>query len=397
MELSKKCQSIKGSVTLAIDAKAKAMKAEGADVVSFGAGEPDFQTPKYILDAAVKAILDGQTKYTAAAGIPMLRKAVAEFTAKKLSIPCEAENVVISTGAKQALFNALQAICNPGDEVIVFAPFWVSYPELIKMADATPVIVKTNEENNFSIDFEAFEKAITKNTKAIILNTPSNPSGVVLTKNEVVRVAEIAKKYDLFIVSDEIYDCLVYDEAEHFSVMQIDEDMRERTILINGMSKAYAMTGWRMGYSVSNKQIAKIIASYQSHATGNPNTVTQYATLAALEHENDEFAGMYAEFDARRKFMVETVNNTKNISAQMPKGAFYVMVCIKEVLGKSYNGKKITNSMDFAEILLDETMTAVVPGGPFGADNYIRLSYATSMETIKKGLDRIKTFVEGVK
>ena len=396
MRLSKKCQKIQGSVTLAIDAKAKAMRAQGLDVVSFGAGEPDFQTPEYISKAAIKAIEEGQTKYTAAAGIPQLREAVSALVAKKMGYACQAENIVINTGAKQSLLNALQVICDEGDEVIILTPFWVSYPEMVKMVGATPVFVKTVEENNFAIDFEVFENAITDKTKAIILNSPSNPSGVVLSEAEIRKIAELVKKYDLMVVSDEIYDCLLYDGAKHFSITQVDEEMRERTILINGMSKAYAMTGWRMGYTVSDAKIAKLMAAWQSHATGNPNTITQYATLAAVSQDNEEFDSMLKEFDARRKFMVEKVNSTKNISAQTPKGAFYVMVCIKDVIGKSYNGKAINSSMDFAQILLDETMTAVVPGGPFGADNYIRLSYATSMENIQKGLDRIKSFVEGV-
>ncbi len=396
MRLSEKCQKIQGSVTLQIDAKAKQMKAEGKDVVSFGAGEPDFQTPQYIIDAAVKALTEGKTKYTAAAGIPELRKAVCGLTKRNLGIDCEFDQVVISTGAKQALFNALQAIVNEGDEVIIFAPYWVSYPELVKMAGGVPVFVNTIEEKGFAIDFDALNSAITDKTCAIILNTPSNPSGAVLAEDDIRKIAEITKKHDLMVVSDEIYDCLLYDGAKHFSVMQIDEDMRERTILINGMSKAYAMTGWRMGYSVSNKKIAKMIASYQSHATGNPNTITQYATLAAIENENPDYEKMLNEFDKRRKFMVKAVNEINGLSAQTPKGAFYVMVCIKDILGKSYNGKKINGSMDFAEILLDETMTAVVPGGPFGLDHYIRLSYATSMEIIEKGLARIKAFAEGV-
>ncbi len=395
MNLSEKCQRVQGSVTLQIDAKAKQMKAEGKDVVSFGAGEPDFQTPQYIIDAAIKALQEGKTKYTAAAGIPELRKAVCGLTKKNLGIDCEFDQVVISTGAKQALFNALQAVCNPGDEVIIFAPYWVSYPELVKMADGVPVFVKTQEEKGFAIDFDALNNALTDKTKAIILNTPSNPSGAVLSEEDVRRIASICKERDLMVISDEIYDCLLYDGAKHFSVMQIDEDMRDRTILINGMSKAYAMTGWRMGYSVSNKKLAKMMASYQSHATGNPNTITQYATLAALEQDNPDYEKMLKEFDERRKYMVKAVNEINGLSAQTPKGAFYVMVCIKDVIGKSYNGRKINGSMDFAEILLDETMTAVVPGGPFGLDNYIRLSYATSMEIIKKGLSRIKDFAEG--
>lgn len=397
MQLSRKCSKVQGSVTLAIDAKAKAMKANGENVISFGAGEPDFQTPEYIVDSAIEALKSGKTKYTAASGMPELKQAIAEMTSKKLSIPCTSANIVVSTGAKQALFNALQVICNPGDEVIIFAPYWVSYPELVKMADATPVFVDTVEEKGYAIDFDKLVSVINEKTKAILLNTPSNPSGAVLSEEDVRKVAEIAEKYDLMIISDEIYDCLVYDGAEHFSPMQISESVRNRTVLVNGMSKAYAMTGWRMGYSVCDAEIAKIMANYQSHATGNPNTVTQYATLTAVTKENNEFAHMYSEFDRRRKMTVELVNGIDGISARMPKGAFYVMVCIKELFGKKHGEKIINGSMDFAEELLDSKKTAVVPGGPFGAEGYIRLSYATSEESIREGIRRIAEFVSEVK
>lgn len=397
MKLSEKCSKIQGSVTLAIDAKAKAMRAQGENVISFGAGEPDFQTPDYIVQAAIDALKEGRTKYTAASGLPELKQAVANLTKKNLGIPCTAANVVISTGAKQALFNSLQVICNPGDEVIIFAPYWVSYPELVKMADAVPVFVQMSEEKGYAVDFDTLKKAINKNTKAILINTPSNPSGAVLSEKDIREIAQIAEEHDLMLISDEIYDCLVYDGEKHFSPMQISDEIRERTILINGMSKAYSMTGWRMGYSVSNEKTAKMIGSLQSHATGNPNTIAQYATLAAVTRENPEFDKMYREFDRRRKFMVETINNTPGISARMPKGAFYVMLCIKDLLGKSHEGKVINNSMDFAESLLESKKTAVVPGGPFGAEGYIRLSYATSMKSIAEGLKRIAEFVKEVK
>lgn len=395
MQLSKRCEKIQGSVTLAIDAKAKAMRAEGKDVVSFGAGEPDFATPAYIVEAAINALREGQTKYTAAAGMPQLRQAICGLTKKNIGVEYTPGQVVVSNGAKQALFNALQAICNPGDEVLLFAPYWVSYPELIKMADAVPVFVPTVEEKGFAIDFAALRQAVTEKTKAILLNSPSNPSGAVLSEEEVRAIANLAAEKDLMIISDEIYDALVYDGAKHFSPAMIPE-VRERVILVNGMSKAYAMTGWRMGYSISSEAIAKIIASYQSHATGNPNTVAQYSTLAAITNDNPEFSAMLAEFDRRRKYMVEAVNQIPGLHAQMPHGAFYVMVCIKEIIGKHYNGQPITGSMDFAQLLLDAQMTAVVPGMPFGADGYIRLSYATSMETIQKGLQRICEFVKGL-
>lgn len=396
MRISKKCQAVQGSVTLAIDAKAKQMKAENKDVVSFGAGEPDFQTPQYIIDAAVKALNEGKTKYTAAAGLPELRKTICEYTKRNIGTEYEFDQVVVSNGAKQAIFNALQAILNPGDEVIIFSPFWVSYPEMVKMADGVPVFVETIREQGFKIDFEALNKAVNEKTAAIILNTPSNPTGAVIHENDIRKIAQIAKQHDLMVISDEIYDSLLYDGEKHFSITQIDEEMKERTILINGMSKTFAMTGWRIGYSISSKQIAKMIGNYQSHATSNPNTIAQYATIAALENENTDFEMMINEFDRRRKYMVETVNNIDGLSVQTPKGAFYAMVSIKNIIGKKFNGRVINGSMDFAEILLEETMTAVVPGNAFGIDDHIRLSYATSMENIEKGLGRIKKFAEGL-
>ncbi len=397
MKLSKKNTQIQSSVTLAIDAKAKAMREQGLDVIGFGAGEPDFQTPKYILDAAIDAIKSGATKYTAAAGLPQLRQAVCDYTKKSLGIDITPDQVVISNGAKQALFNALEAVCNPGDEVIIFSPFWVSYPELVKMAGAVPVYVKNDESKGFKIDIDAFKAAITDKTKAIILNTPVNPTGCVVSEEDQRKIAEVCEKHDLVIIADEIYDKLVYDGEKHFSVTQISDEIRKRTILVNGMSKAFAMTGWRVGYSVSDPKIAKMIASFQSHATGNVNSIAQYATLAALKSENTEFDSMLNEFDRRRKYMVETINSIDGLSARVPKGAFYVMMCIKDILGKEYNGQKINNSMDFAQALLDARMTAVVPGAPFGAEGYIRLSYATSMENITKGLARIADFVKGLK
>ena len=267
---------------------------------------------------------------------------------------------------------------------------------MVKMADGVPVFVELIEKEGFKIDFEALKNAITDKTAAIILNTPSNPTGAVVPECDVREVAKIAKEHDLMIISDEIYDALLYDGEKHFSITQVDEDTKERTILINGMSKAFAMTGWRIGYSISNKQIAKMIANYQSHATSNPNTIAQYATLCAITNENTDFENMYQEFDKRRKYMVETINNIKGLSVHMPKGAFYAMVSIEGIIGKKYNGKVINGSMDFAEGLLESTLTAVVPGIAFGADKHIRLSYATSMENIEKGLNRIKDFAEGL-
>lgn len=397
MKLSEKNSKVQGSVTLAIDAKAKEMLAQGLDVVSFGAGEPDFNTPKYIVDSAIKALQEGKTKYTAASGMPQLKKAISDDVNKRLGIKTLPEQVVVSNGAKQALFNALEMICNPGDEVLIFSPYWVSYPELVCLAGATPVFVPTITQKGFAPDLDAFEKAITKNTKAVILNTPSNPSGAIIPREAVEFIAKKAVENDFYIISDEIYDALIYDGEKHFSPMQISKEVQDHTIYVNGMSKSYAMTGWRVGYSLCEASLAKKIGAYQSHATGNINSVAQNATITALTEENTEFASMYAEFVARRNYMVKTINACPKLSAQMPKGAFYVMVCIRDVLGKSFNGKKIASSMDFANILLEEKMVAIVPGGPFGLDDHIRLSYATSMANIEKGLKRICDFANEVK
>ena len=397
MKLSEKNSKVQGSVTLAIDSKAKEMLAEGKDVVSFGAGEPDFNTPKYIVDAAIKALCDGKTKYTAASGMPQLKKAISDDVNKRLNISTTPDQVVVSNGAKQALFNSLEMICNPGDEVLIFSPYWVSYPELVCLAGATPVFVPTITEQGFAPDLDAFEKAITKNTKAVILNTPSNPSGAIIPREAVEFIAKKAVENDFYIISDEIYDALIYDGEKHFSPMQISKEVQDHTIYVNGMSKSYAMTGWRVGYTLCEASLAKKMGAYQSHATGNINSVAQNATIIALTEENTEFEAMYNEFVSRRNYMVKTINECDVLSAQMPKGAFYVMVCIKDVLGKSVNGKKIASSMDFANILLEEKLVAVVPGGPFGLDDHIRLSYATSQANIEKGLERICAFAKEAK
>lgn len=397
MNLSRVNSAVHGSVTLAIDAKAKQMRAQGMDVVSFGAGEPDFNTPAYIVESAKAALDAGKTKYTAASGMPEAKSAIAVYVSKKLGVEVAADQVVVSNGAKQALFNSLQMICNPEDEVIIFSPYWVSYPELVSLTGAKPVFVKTITQDGFKPDLNAFRSAITKNTKAVILNTPSNPSGAIIEKDDIIAICEEAVKHDFFIISDEIYDSLIYDGNVHFSPMQISEDVRKRTIYINGMSKAFAMTGWRVGYSVCEASLAKLMGAYQSHATGNVNAVAQNATITALTTENAEFENMYNSFVFRRNEMVKMINADENLSCQTPKGAFYVMVCIEKVLGKKLDGKVIANSMDFAEALLENDLVAVVPGGPFGIEGYIRLSYATSMKNIEKGIARICEFCKKLK
>lgn len=387
--LSKKNGAITPSVTLAITAKAKKMKAEGIDIISFSAGEPDFKTPEHIRKVAIDVIEKGLTGYTASAGMPDLKQAICYKLKEENNLDYSPENIVVSSGAKHSLYNVLQAICNPGDEVIISVPYWVSYPEMVKMADAKPVLVETLEENGFKYTVENLEKAINDKTKAIILNTPNNPTGTVYTAEELKEIAEIAVKNDIFIISDEIYEKLIY-EGSHVSIASLGEDIKKLTIVINGMSKAYAMTGWRIGYLAAEKEIAKIITNVQSHATSNPNTIAQYASIEAIKGDQEPIEEMVKAFDERRKYMVERINQIDNLSCLMPKGAFYVMVNISKLIGKNIGGHQIDGSMDLAEYLLDTAKVAVIPGAGFGVDNYVRLSYATSLENIKAGLERIE-------
>lgn len=395
MQLSKKTLAIAPSLTLAIDAKAKSMKAEGLDVIGFGAGEPDFDTPQFIKDAAKEALDKGITKYTPASGTMELRKAIAKKLETKNGVHYEASQIVVSNGAKHSLFNAFAAILNPGDEVIVPVPFWVTYPELIQFNDGVPVYVESTEENGFIPTMEAIEKAITPKTKAIILNTPSNPSGAVYSESDIRKIAELAVKHRFFIVSDEIYEELIYDGHVAFSPAKISEEVKALTIVVNGFSKAYAMTGWRLGYTASTPEIAKAMGSLQSHATSNPNSMAQYAAVAALTDPSaqGEIDHMVAAFDVRRKDMVARINAIDGLSCRTPEGAFYVMMNIANLIGKSFNGKMINGSMDFCDHLLEDQKVALVPGIAFGADEFCRLSYATSDENIRNGLARVAAFV----
>lgn len=391
--LSNKARTISPSPTLAIDAKFKQMKANGEDVVGFGCGEPDFDTPQYIKDAAISAINNGMTKYTPAAGTLELRKAVAKKFKVENGLDYEPTDIVISNGAKHSLMNAFTAILNPGDEVIVPAPFWVSYPELIKLADGVPVIVNTNEEHDFKISVEDLKKALSDKSKAIVLNSPSNPTGMVYDDDELKAIADFAAENNLYVISDEIYEHLIY-EGKHTSIASFNEKIKALTIVINGVSKTYAMTGWRIGYAAAAPEIAKIMANIQSHASSNPNSIAQAATVAALSGGSEEIEKMKNHFKYRRDYMVEAINAIDGVSCKMPHGAFYIMMNIKNLLGKTYYGKIINNSDDFAELFLEKARVAVVPGGGFGAEGYVRWSYATSMDNIVEGLQRLKNFLE---
>lgn len=393
MKLSNKVMDITPSSTLAVTAKAKQMKAEGIDVVGFGAGEPDFDTPEHIKQAAIKAIEEGFTKYTPAAGTVELKKAICDKFKNENGLEYKPSQIVISNGAKHSLTNAFMAILNPGEEVIIPAPFWLSYPQMVKLADGVPVIVYAKKENNFKVTIEDLEKAITDKTKALVINSPSNPTGVVYTEEELRAIADFAVKHDIYVISDEIYEKLIYDGIKHVSIASFNEEIYKRTIVINGVSKSYSMTGWRIGYLAAPEDVAKAISNVQSHATSNPNSIAQKATLAALTGPQDCVEEMRKEFEARRNYMVERLSKIPSFSIIKPQGAFYVVIDLSNILGKEFEGRVIETADDFSEILLEKDSVAVVSCTDFGFSNCIRLSYAISLESIKKGLDRIENFV----
>src|SRR6059058_642083 len=365
MEISGRASQLTPSLTLSIDAKAKAMKAEGIDVCGFGAGEPDFDTPEHIKTAAIAALQAGFTKYTPSAGIPELRQAIA------------------SNGAKHSCYNAILATCQPGDEVIIPAPYWVSYPDMVRLVGAEPVIVPTMERNNWKMHAEDFENAMTPRTKMLIMNSPCNPTGSVYTQEELEAIVEVARGEDIYILSDEIYEKLVYDDAKHVSIASLSKEAYDLTITVNGFSKSYAMTGWRLGYLAAPEAVAKAVDSIQSHTTANPSSFSQRGALAALKGDRQSVADMRDEFDMRRNYMFDRISKIPNVTAVKPQGAFYVLVNISQ-LGLT--------SQNFADRLLSKANVAVVPGAAFGDDRTVRLSYATSIDIIKKGLDRFQDF-----
>lgn len=392
--LSKKGLGIAPSVTLEITAKAKSMKDAGIDIISFGAGEPDFNTPENIQNEGIRAIKEGLTRYTPASGIVELKKAICGKLKKDNGLEYKPSNIIVSSGAKHSIHNALMAILNPGDEVIFSVPYWVSYPELVTLADGVPVHVETKEENEFKFNVEDLNKVLTDKTKAIILNSPSNPTGAIYTKDELKSIADWAVKNNIFVISDEIYEKLVYDGEEHVCISSFNDDIKNLTILINGMSKAYAMTGWRIGYAAAHEDIIKVMSNIQSHATSNPCSISQYASVEGILGDQSSVEEMKKHFVERRDYMADTINSIKGLSCKKPKGAFYIMINFTELLGKTIKGRKINSSLDFASLLLEEGNVAVIPGIAFGDDKYIRLSYATSLDNIKNGLERIKTIVE---
>ncbi|HUU27854.1 MAG TPA: pyridoxal phosphate-dependent aminotransferase [archaeon] len=394
MSLSKCISRIEESITLAITAKAKAMKAQGLDVIGMSAGEPDFDTPENIKQAAIKAIKDGVTKYTPTAGTPELRKAVAEKFKKDNGLDYRPEEIIVGCGAKHSVFVAIMALVDEGDEVIIPTPYWVSYPEMVKVAGGTPVILETTSENELKVTAQELKKAITPKTKIFILNSPSNPSGMVYTKKELLSLAEVLRSTKVWVISDEIYEKILYDGAEHHSIAALDKQVFSRTITINGVSKSYSMTGWRIGYAAGPLEVIKGMGKLQSQEISNPCSIAQVATIEALTGPQDSVAMMVKAFDERRRYLVGRLNAMQGISCVNPRGAFYAFPDFSAYYGKKANGRAISGSVEMCNYLLEEMRVAVVPGEGFGADKHLRISYATSMEAIKKALDRIE---EGLK
>ncbi len=397
--LAKRIRTISPSQTLAISAKAKAMKAAGESVVNFGVGEPDFPTPDYIVKAGIAALKTGKTKYTPSAGLPELRRAIADKFRTENGIDCEPSQIIVSNGAKHSIFNVCYALVDEGDEVIIPAPYWLTYPEVVKTCGGVPVYVEGSKENGFKITPEMLEAAITPRTKLLIFNSPCNPTGAVYSEAEVRALAAVCEKHKIFVLSDEIYEKLVYGDTRPFSMAAVSDRMKELTITVNGVSKTFAMTGWRIGYLAAPKDIAKAIDSFQSHATSNPCSIAQYATLEALT--SPQSAGKIEEmasiFSARRDAAVERIGKMQGAYCVEPEGAFYIMLVVSDAYGKKCGDRVISDSVSFADALLEEAKVAVVPGAPFGADDCVRLSYSLSMDDLMEGLARIDAFLKGLK
>jgi aspartate aminotransferase len=388
--LSNRAKSLRPSPTLAINAKAKSMQAQGIHVISFGAGEPDFDTPDNIKKAAKKAIDDGFTKYTPVGGIDELKDAIINKFKRDSQLTYKRSEILVSCGGKHSFFNLAQAIFDQGDEVIIPAPYWVSYPPMVSLAGGSPVIVETTEKNEFKITPEDLKKAITPKTKALIINSPSNPTGTAYTKKELEKIAEIAISKDFFVISDEIYEKIVYDGFRFISIASLSEEMKKKTIIVHGVAKTYAMTGWRIGYTAGSEEIILAMNNIQSQSTSNPTSIAQKASVEALAGPQVEVEKMVSAFAQRRNYIVDRLNKIPAVSCYKPAGAFYVFPNFSSYYGKSYQGKKIGNSTHLADFFLDVARVAVVPGVEFGADPFERLSYATSMEDIKEGLNRIE-------
>ena len=386
-------------MTLAISAKANELKAAGVKVINFGVGEPDFNTPEHICKAAKDALDKGYTKYVAAAGLPALKKAVAKKLKTENGLDYDPSQIIISNGAKHSIFNAVFATINPGDEVLIPKPYWLTYPEVVKSCGGVPEYIYATPRHGYKITAAQVEAAIRPQTKMLIFNSPCNPTGAVYSEEEIRAIAEVCVRHNIVVLSDEIYEKLIYGGETHFSIAQCSPEMKDLTIVINGVSKSYAMTGWRLGYLACPANVAKAIASFQSHSTSNVNTMTQYAALAAIEGDDKPMKDMIEAFGRRRKAMLEKLDQMKslNLDYVTPDGAFYVMLLCDKLYGKSYNGKKIHGSMDVADMLLDYKQVALTPGVCFGDDDAVRLSYALSTKDMLEGLDRIAQFAAEVK
>ncbi len=394
--LSERAKNIKPSPTLAMDARAKAMKAEGVDVINFGVGEPDFDTPENIKEAAIKAIREGFTKYTPVGGIDPLKDAIIEKFRRDNDLEYSRDEIIVSCGAKHSLYNIAQALFGPGDEVVIPSPYWVSYPDQAILNNAAPVIARTFEDDRFMLKPELLESHITGKTKAIILNSPSNPTGLTYDRKALEKIAEVVLRHDLFIISDEIYEKLVYDGVEHVSIASLGREIKKKTIVVNGLSKSHAMTGWRVGFAAGPKEIIRAMTNIQSQSTSNPNSIAQKAAVEALTGPQDFIITMRNEFDRRRRFLVSELNTIPDMSCLTPTGAFYAFPNISGLFGK-IEGKPLFTSSDFALFLLEEANVALVPGDAFGDNDYVRLSYAVSMENLKKGIQRIREAVSRLK
>lgn len=390
MELAKRVQTLTPSSTLAITAMAKALKKEGHDVISLGAGEPDFNTPEYILDAAKKAMDEGLTKYTPSGGIVELKDAIIHKFKQDQGLNYTQKEIIVTSGAKHGLFTLFQVILNPGDEVIVPAPYWVSYPEQVKLASGVPVIVQALEENQFKLTKEQVEEAITDKTKALILNSPSNPTGMIYSADELREIGEVCLKHNVLLVSDEIYEKLIYGGASHVSVAQLSEELKQQTIIINGHSKSHSMTGWRIGYAAGNETIIKAMTNLASHSTSNPTSIAQYAALAAYQGGEQEVEGMRVAFEDRLNKLHSWIKEIPGFKCALPQGAFYLFPNVKEAA--TNNGFESVD--DWVSALLEEEKVALVPGSGFGAKDNVRLSYASSLDQLEEAAKRIKRFVE---
>ncbi|MFA5384877.1 MAG: pyridoxal phosphate-dependent aminotransferase [Eubacteriales bacterium] len=396
MKLSERALKLSPSPTLAIDAQAKKLIASGENVINFGAGEPDFDTPEHIKQAAIEAIRKGMTKYTPVSGVPALKLAIVEKFKKDNGLDYNTEQIVVSAGGKHCLYNAIQVLCEEGKEVIVPAPYWVSYIEQIKLAGAVPVIVETKAENGYKMTVDELKSALSERSAMLILNSPCNPTGAVYSKGELTALGEFLIDKDITIISDEIYEMLIYGGSEHISIASLDPALKEKTVLINGVSKAYSMTGWRIGYSASCLPVAKAMSDLQSHSTSNPTSISQAASISALTGTQEPSKKMVIEFEKRRNYMYERLTAIKGVACRLSEGAFYLFPCIKSYFGCSYRGRQLNSSSDLAGILLEEAKVAVVPGVAFGDDRCFRLSYATSMENITEGLNRIENIFKDI-